>query len=252
MAPARLRRDFDTGIEQSVHQLAPAARHDGREYPAEVNDVQRRSVIVRVLSVATPERELRFRLDVAAPLPKGDRGQFLLEKLTELGVAAFVPLRTARSIVHPGETRLAKLQRYVIEASKQCGRNVLMQVASVTPWQDYCIRKDAPSMRLVAHPGSADTLGAVHSPPLRELLDTERFLGAAKACDTPSQELALAVGPEGGFTQEEISLAQNHGWRAVSLGPRFLRIETAAIALAARFALDWTGDWTGVRHRFFS
>jgi len=125
----------------------------------------------------------------------------------------------------------------VIEASKQCGRNVLMQVVPVTQWQDYCTRKDAPSMRLVAHPGSADTLGAVHSPPLRELLDTERFLGAAKACDTPSQELALAVGPEGGFTEEEISLAQSHGWRTVALGARLLRIETAAIALVARFAL---------------
>ena len=65
---------------------------------------------------------------MAAPLPKGDRAQFLIEKLTELGVAAFTPLQTARSVVHPRETKLDKLQRYVIEASKQCGRNMLMGV----------------------------------------------------------------------------------------------------------------------------
>ena len=55
----------------------------------------------------------------APPLPKGDRGQFLVEKLTELGVTDFVPLRTARSVVHPGEARHEKLERHVIEASKQ-------------------------------------------------------------------------------------------------------------------------------------
>jgi 16S rRNA (uracil1498-N3)-methyltransferase len=141
----------------------------------------------------------------------------LVEKLTELGVAAFVPLRTARSIVHPDSTRLEKLQRYVIEASKQCGRNVLMEVTPVTPWQDYCTRQDSPAMRLVAHPGSNDDLVSAIIP--------------------QSGGMAFAVGPEGGFTEHEISLALSHGWRAVSLGPRLLRIETAAIALAARFAL---------------
>jgi 16S rRNA (uracil1498-N3)-methyltransferase len=191
---------------------------DGQEYSAVVVARARNGVELNVLTVKSPVRELPQRLEVAAPLPKGDRGQFLLEKLTELGVAAFVPLRTARSVVHPGETRLEKLQRYVIEASKQCGRNVLMPVAPVTPWQDYCTRHDGPPTRLVAHPGSADELAAMIGP--------------------QSPGLALAVGPEGGFTEEEISLAQSHGWRAVSLGPRLLRIETAAIALAARFALD--------------
>ena len=72
--------------------------------------------------------ELSDRLEVAAPLPKGDRAQFLVEKLTELGVTSFVPLKTARSVVEPREAKREKLQRYVIEASKQCGRNVLMRI----------------------------------------------------------------------------------------------------------------------------
>src|SRR5207249_7636159 len=186
---------------------------DGHEYSAIVTACARKSVELNVVGVASPQRELPVHLEVAAPLPKGDRAQFLLEKLTELGAAAFIPLRTARSVVHPGETRLEKMQRHVIEASKQCGRNVLMQVAALTEWQDYCGRSDLPPIRIVAHPDSPDDLGTMVLP--------------------PSQGLALAVGPEGGFTNEEISAAKNHGWRTITLGPRILRIETAAITLAA-------------------
>ena len=72
--------------------------------------------------------------EVAAPLPKADRADFLIEKLTELGVTRFVPLRTERSVVHPKATKLDRLERAVIEASKQCGRNVLMQIGPLTDW----------------------------------------------------------------------------------------------------------------------
>ena len=118
---------------------------DGQEYSAMVVTCARKSVELDVVDVASPQTELPFSLEVAAPLPKGDRAQFLLEKLTELGVSTFIPLRTARSIVHPGETRLEKMHRHVIEASKQCGRNVLMEVAPLTEWQDYCTRDDLAS-----------------------------------------------------------------------------------------------------------
>src|SRR5262249_8408268 len=66
---------------------------DGRQYPANVIEVSRQRVTVEVTAAEAPAREWGFRLEVAAPLPKGDRGQFLLEKLTELGVTSYVPLR---------------------------------------------------------------------------------------------------------------------------------------------------------------
>jgi 16S rRNA (uracil1498-N3)-methyltransferase len=182
---------------------------DGCQYPAIVVAVARRSVELEVRSIEAPPRELGFRLEVAAPLPRGDRAQFLLEKLTELGANAFVPLKTARSVVHPRDARLDKLQRYVIEASKQCGRNQLLQVMPLAIWEEYCRRDDLPRLRVLAHPGSA---GAAW--------------GAGKDC-------ALAVGPEGGFTEEEVALAVGAGWQAVNLGPRILRVETAAMVMAA-------------------
>src|SRR5205814_9535817 len=123
---------------------------DGHQYPAEVIDVARRAVTLRVQNAASPQREVGFRLEVAAPLPKGDRAQFLLEKLTELGVTAFTPLQTARSVVHPREAKLDKLQRHVIEASKQCGRNVLMAVGPLTEWAPLVRRGDLPAPRVLA------------------------------------------------------------------------------------------------------
>jgi 16S rRNA (uracil1498-N3)-methyltransferase len=183
---------------------------DGHEYHARVAAVEKRQVVVDVQSAETPSRELAFRLEVAAALPKGHRAQFLLEKLTELGVTSFVPLQTRRSVVQPREAKLDKLRRWVIEASKQCGRNVLLEVKPLIAWEDYC-RCELPHRRFLAHPGGAGTLGG-------------------------SGDVAVAVGPEGGFTDEEVDRARSAGWQVIVLGPRILRVETAALVLAT-----WAG-----------
>ena len=105
---------------------------------------------LRVIGVESPRRELGFRLHVAAAMPKGDRGDFLIEKLTELGVTDFTPLATERTIVKPGNSRAEKLRRAVIEASKQCGRNVLMTVHPAEQWLEWCTRQTG--RRWIAHP----------------------------------------------------------------------------------------------------
>src|SRR5437660_1514139 len=115
---------------------------DGHEYPARVRATAKRQVELEVTGRHSPARELPFLLRVAAPVPKGDRAQFLLEKLTELGVSRIVPLRTRRSVVHPREAKLDRFERHVIEASKQCGRNVLMQLEPLSDWDAFCRRPD--------------------------------------------------------------------------------------------------------------
>jgi 16S rRNA (uracil1498-N3)-methyltransferase len=182
---------------------------DGRQYPAIVDAVSRRHVELAIDVAEEPARELGFCLEVAVPLPKGDRATFLVEKLTELGVTTLVPLRTVRSVVHPSDHKLDKLQRTVIEASKQCGRNVLMQLAPLTPWADYVRRPDLPPSRRLAHPGGLHDLTVA-----------------------AGRDQTVAVGPEGGFTEDEVALAREAGWHVFSLGPRILRVETAALVLA--------------------
>ncbi len=185
---------------------------DGREYPARVVDVSRRDVTVEVLGALAPQRELPFELHVAAPLPKGDRAQFLVEKLTELGATRFTVLSTHRSVVQPREAKLDRLERWAVEASKQCGRNVLLRVEAPRDWAGFAADPALPARRLLAHPGGDPQV-------------------------TAPGDVVVAVGPEGGFDEEEVDRARSAGWQVVGLGPRILRVETAALVLAARLAL---------------
>lgn len=187
----------------------------GNEYAAEILSATRKSVTLNILSATHVDRELPFALVVASALPKGDRADYLIEKLTELGVTRFVPLVTARSVVIPKETAVAKFTRGVIEASKQCGRNHLMVIDPPVEWTDFLARPDCPESRFLFHT-SADNSGMALS------------FGAA---------VAVAIGPEGGFTAEEVSAATRTGWTVASLGPRVLRVETAAVAAAALVTL---------------
>jgi len=181
---------------------------DGADYLATVVDVAKKRVSLDVAERRVVDRELAFRLEVAAPLPKGDRAQFLIEKLTELGVTAFTPLLCHRSVIQPKEGTLEKLRRYVVEASKQCGRNVLMRIEPVAAWKAYALPR-GDEVRRFAHPG----IGGMSA----------RAVGAAYRC---------AVGPEGGFTSDEVDVARASGWNGIDLGPRILRMETAAMTMA--------------------
>jgi len=189
---------------------------DGRggEYTAEISRCGRTEVEVAVREHHAIERELSRPLTLAVALPKGDRQRWLVEKAVELGVSRLVPLTTERSTRSTNEPP-AKLARFVIEASKQCGRNRLMETAQPIDWQTLVSTADAP-IRLIAHPGGM---------PLAD-------------CNVKSTGAAvLAVGPEGGFTDAEIVAATDAGWQVIGLGERILRVETAALALVAGLGL---------------
>jgi 16S rRNA (uracil1498-N3)-methyltransferase len=191
---------------------------NGAEFAAVIEKLNRTSVDLRVLERREIDRELPFSLTVGVALPKGDRQKWLVEKLTELDVTTLVPLATTRGVAQPTDSALERLERSVIEAAKQCGRNRLMQIAEPRAWDGW-IRGEsgaAARRRLVAHPSGT---------PLTEL-DLSAML--------PTQ---LAIGPEGGLTDAEVMAAISSGWQTVNLGPRILRVETAAIALAAAIAL---------------
>jgi 16S rRNA (uracil1498-N3)-methyltransferase len=151
---------------------------------------------------------------LATAVPKTDRFRWLVEKATELGVSRLIPLQTARSVVEPGATRLDKMRAAVIEACKQSGRNRLMTIDAVTDWKSFL--KDVPDSGalVLADPGGATLANVCEMKPR----------------DRP---VVLLVGPEGGFTEAEVEQAVAAGGRRISLGPRILRTETAAIALAA-------------------
>jgi len=200
----------------TVRRFAPGDRitlfnGDGNEYAAEIVSATRKAVSLTILSVSPVDRELPFPLVVASALPKGDRADYLIEKLTELGVTRFIPLITARSVVIPKESVVQKFSRAVIEASKQCGRNRLMAIDSPVAWLEFLGRPVGPELRFLFHTTAGDP----------------------RLASSPKEGVILAIGPEGGFTEEEVSAATRAGWVVASLGKRVLRVETAAVAAAA-------------------
>jgi 16S rRNA (uracil1498-N3)-methyltransferase len=186
----------------------------GREFAAVVRRVSRAHVELEVTGWETVDRELPWPVVLAVALPKGDRQRWLVEKAVELGVSRLTPLRTERGVADAGSA-LARLRRGVIEASKQCGRNKLMQIDE--PEHAEAFFRDAPvaALRLIALPEP-------DSPPK-----------AAWLASQPGAARIVAIGPEGGFTASESAAALSAGWQPISLGPRVLRTETAAVALAA-------------------
>ena len=191
----------------------------GQEFAARVSKIGRDRIELDVLETRAVDRELPFRLTLAVALPKGDRQAWLVEKAVELGVSELIPLVTTRGVAQPVDKALERLRRGVIEASKQCGRNRLMGVAQPQSWSEL-IGAERSGQRYVAHPGgqAASLLSAPARP------------GA-------SGQWSLAIGPEGGLTDEEVALALAAGWQTIGLGSRILRVETAAMALAAWLAL---------------
>ena len=189
----------------------------GDEVIARIAEIGKREVRLDVVSRAIVDRELARRVTLCSSLPRGDRQRWLIEKAVELGVRRFVPLNTKRGVVEADDDVCERLRRAVVEASKQCGRNRLMEIAKakVMPPRGDWLSPDV--AKFLAHPGSDVTL--------RELTDELR--------GSPTTPIAFLVGPEGGFTDEEAAAAVAAGWRKISLGPRILRIETAASALAA-------------------
>ncbi len=187
----------------------------GAEFAARVAATAKGTVELSIVERREISRELPFSLTLAAALPKGDRQKWLVEKATELGVTQIVPLITQRAVAQPTASALDRLCRAVVEASKQCGRNRLLEITAPLAATDYFGTAKS-ATRLIADPSGQ---------PLCQI-DVQ-----------PGTDIIAAIGPEGGFTDAELASATSAGWHPISLGPRILRIETAAIAVAARLTL---------------
>ena len=165
-------------------------------------------------SVSELPRPAGVRLTVASAVPKGERADWMVEKLSELGVAAFIPLATDRSVVKPeGKNKLQRWQRIATESAKQSRRTGVMRIEELRPLRDV-LDGTNDGVYLSTEPG-------VEAIP--EVLSG--FEG--------SRELTLFVGPEGGWTAGEMDLFRASKARSARLTATILRIETAAVAGAA-------------------
>lgn len=198
----------------------------GNEYDAVITRIGRDAVEAALQDKRVSKTEPRLRLVIAVCIPKGDKMDLIIQKCTELGAAEVVPLTSSRTVVDLDPARaaakLARWRRIACEAVEQSGRAKCPAVTEVTSLNELLEDRRGCDLVLVAWEGEERL-------PLKRALSEYR--GGA---------VMLVVGPEGGFTDEEIAFARAAGGRCVTLGRRRLRTETAAIAgtAAIMFALE--------------
>ncbi|HEX6799563.1 MAG TPA: 16S rRNA (uracil(1498)-N(3))-methyltransferase [Ktedonobacterales bacterium] len=204
----------------------------GSEYPAEIVALERRRVAVRLgerIAVAGAT-EPPVRVVLCQGMLKAAKYETIVQKGTELGVTAFVPLLTERAVAATEEASAGKWARWrkiAAEAVEQCGGSRLPALEAPRPLMHALAEMPAGAVALIPWEGE-------HATPLRPTLE-QAIAAAGGIAHVP--EVRLFIGPEGGFSAGEIALAQRHGAIPVTLGPRILRAETAAL-VAAALALD--------------
>jgi 16S rRNA (uracil1498-N3)-methyltransferase len=210
-----------------VLRVEPGQRYEISDnhtvYLAEIEAARKEQVLFRTLEKLPPEPE-RVHITLAMALIKFDHFEWTIEKATELGVEQIVPVETVRSergLERAAPKRLERWRRIALEASQQSRRTRLPEVAE--PESLAAVLSRTADCRFVL---DEQTGGA----PLAAVLPPNR---------AASDRVALLVGPEGGWTEEERASFAPAGWTPASMGPLILRAETAAIAALAVTASAW-------------
>jgi len=190
----------------------------GLEYTSVILKIEDKSVTCRILSTDHPDVEAHTSVYIVAGLSKGEKMEWVIQKGTELGMEGLVPLRAKRSVMHlegsKAQERVVRWQKIASEASKQSHRVQEPKILEVCDWKDLAERLPHDTQWLIPY-------------------EEEKTQRLASVLDTLDSErpIAILIGPEGGFDEGEVALAQAKlGAQSVSLGPRILRTETAALA----------------------
>lgn len=204
----------------------------GGEWTATITDMGRSHVTVQVGAHTVLEREWPVAVHVAVSMPANDRMDWLVEKATELGVASIQPLMSERSVLRLKDERATKKQAHwqavAVSACEQCGGNrvpVVHAVQTLDAWLQ------APQL-----PESCQLAVLSLAAGSRPLPDAWGAWTQGWATQRERPQVALALGPEGGWSPAEERALLNAGAVPVSLGPRVLRSETAAVASLAMLA----------------
>jgi len=199
---------------------------DGKEYQAVLQESGRKQARVLVQNSRQPDRESKLHITLGQGISRGERMDFALQKSVELGVESITPLWTKRSQAPLNDQRLEKRLSHwrgvIRSACEQSGRVYLPILHNATKLPDWYSANRKQSLQLVLDPAASLQLSDL----------------------TPAREIRILIGPEGGLDSDEISMAEEIGFKRIRLGPRVLRTETAALAAVAAVQTLW-GDLSG-------
>lgn len=185
----------------------------GIAYEAEITAVFPLEARAKVLDIRRRVGEPNVDVTLIQSVLKGSRFEWVIEKATELGVRRIIPMLSDRSVANAPPAKMIRWNRLALSAMKQCGRSVKPEIAPPADLDKLVVLGTDCDYRLIAHP-------AEDSLPLRKVVSIP---------DRKTVKAILIVGPEGGFTDAEVSMAKEQGFQAIHLGPRRLRGETAGI-----------------------
>lgn len=190
---------------------------EGNRYRMRILEATSRSLRAEVLESSPPEPPPEVAITLMIGLPKADKMDFILEKATELGCSRLVPFRSSRTIprldAQDAQRRLLRWERVAFAAAKQCGSGRTPEISLLLSYPD-ALRAGASSEGKVIFYEGEGRFG------LKKVLGG---FGRVKS-------VALLVGPEGGFSEDEVREAEKAGFLRAGLGTRILRVETAALA----------------------
>ncbi len=198
-----------------------------KDYLCSIEGIDGESVVCSVLEVSRSETEPELDITLYQGIPKGDKLDTVIQKCVELGAVRIVPVEMKRSVaVYKDKAKKQQRQsRIAYEAAKQCGRGRIPVVSEAVSFKQAVADASGADLKLVPYEAERKTS-------LKEILN--------KSCSARS--IAIFIGPEGGFDDEEIELAGSAGFNIIGLGPRIMRTETAPIACIAAVMYE-LGDW---------
>ncbi len=212
-----------------VHPGDKVTIFDGRgnRYLCGIRRINKKEVIAEKIKVETFSAESPISIILAQGIPKGDKMDFIVQKSTELGVKKIIPLITERSQIRQ-TTRSTRWKKIAVSASQQSGREKIPEIEDAVAFKEFLTNPYLPLHPPLSKGGQAGGKGIIFSEE-----EKNKNIEEALKNTEGSTTITLLIGPEGGFSDTETKMAIEKSFIAVSLGPRILRTETAALSAIA-------------------
>lgn len=204
---------------QIGEELAVSNGIDGREYRCSIEKFEDEQVICTLLFIKEAEVELSSKIYLFQGLPKADKMELIIQKAVELGAYQVIPVATKRAVVKLDEkkaaSKVARWQQIAEAAAKQSKRKIIPEINKVINFKEAVSMARSMDIKLIPYE-------------LAEGMETTKSIIESIK---PGQNIAVFIGPEGGFEEAEIELAKTAGIEPITLGKRILRTETAGLAV---------------------
>lgn len=196
---------------------------DGVDYLAEIIDIQKKKIFIKIIEKISIHTESELSIHLGQAISRGEKMDWVIQKAVELGVNEITPVITQYTQAKASEQKLEHWRKIIISSCEQCGRNkipTLHEAINLSDWLNK-IKISENKFNLIFEPEATMSLGS---------LDCFAAKEDSRLVITKLPAMTLLIGPEGGFSSEEITLSQQYCFQSVKLGNRILRTETAAIA----------------------